>query len=71
MSKATISSKSAEFIKLGFIFTKIKEGSSTCWSVARYSIKHLKPTKNVKEAFIPIPDLEKIVVKKNIKAEKA
>lgn len=71
MSKATISSKSAEFIKLGFIFTKIKEGSSTCWSVARYSIKHLKPTKKVEEAFVPIPDLEKIMVKKQGKEVKA
>jgi hypothetical protein len=39
MSKATISSKPAEFIKLGFTFTKVKEGNATYWSVARYNVK--------------------------------
>jgi hypothetical protein len=39
MSKATISSKPAEFMKLGFIFTKVKEGNATYWSVARYNVK--------------------------------
>jgi hypothetical protein len=39
MSKATIGSKPAEFMKLGFIFTKVKEGNATYWSVARYNVK--------------------------------
>jgi hypothetical protein len=71
MSKATISSKPAEFIKLGFIFTKVKEASSICWSVARYALNKPKQAERVVEAFIPIPNLENIMVKKDGKAVKA
>lgn len=70
MSKTTISSKPKEFVKLGFIFTKVKEGNSTCWSVARYSIKNQNKEKKVVETLMPIADLEKIMAKKDIKAEK-
>jgi len=36
MSKGTISSKKSGFIKLGFQYEKIKEGSSILWKVKRY-----------------------------------
>ena len=35
MSSATISSKKSGFIKLGFCYTKIKEGSATLWKVSK------------------------------------
>jgi len=37
MSKSTIASKKSGFIKLGFRYTKIKEGNSTLWKVALQS----------------------------------
>lgn len=36
MSKSTISSKKSGFRKLGFEFTRIKEGSATLWKVGKY-----------------------------------
>ncbi len=37
MSATTISSKKSGFIKLGFKYEKVKEGSSTLWKVSKYS----------------------------------
>ena len=34
-SKSTISSKKTGWIRYGFIFTKVKEGSSTLWKVSK------------------------------------
>jgi ParB-like chromosome segregation protein Spo0J len=35
MSRSTITSKKSGFIKLGFCFEKIKEGSTTLWKVSQ------------------------------------
>lgn len=36
MSKGTITSKKSGFRKLGFVFEKVKEGTTTLWKVKRY-----------------------------------